>query len=532
MRVPFLHKKYKVIIISSLLLSGLIFSVVGEQSETKNIKTGRCWAVVSTAGDGVQGSAASGWFPAEFNVISFGENDRSQNGGASEIGIIHKNYMDTAGETYEYVMAGPSDQLGNILLVEPFESYVRYGLPDNSVNNQAIETPERGQVAPDKMIGTCEHVLTSVFDYETGIRAERKVFAWSQPFHDNYIVTEFIFTNITDQMEGVAEQTFEDVWFSQAQEDPDLAWGQNPEPENVGDDSPGWIHYYGGRPDDSLRVYYRLHADDPTSGGDNMGNPAFDQEGRLMRPGASFWTFLHVSKEPYSDPAQDENDPLQPITTYVAKSGLIGGAGGDNIFDPNMNTVNAALGKIADQNPMPGALSGTHHEINNDETGLADFGAFSQYVSSGQGGNRPRIRIGPIKDWEPGESVRYVYAAGHASLDLARVKEIGKKFIRGELDPPPNLPNPTTGFLPENFKFPEGASQADINKDLWLSTVVDSVHKTISRIKHNYEHDWQAPMAPPPPSLSVKGLGGAAQLEWERSGSRRDAELCRLSHYA
>jgi len=171
------------------------------------------------------------------------------------------------------------------------------------------------------------------------------------------------------------------------------------------------------------------------------------------------------------------------------------------------------FGEIADINPMPGAPEGTHHEANSDALGINDYQSFSAYYDY-SGFHGCYQSIGPYATFEPGKSIRIVYAVGAASLGLPVAKEVGKKLIDGTLQPPPGIPDPNTGFFPTQFVFPDGASAMDINKDLWLSTVVDSVHKAAYHAKWNFDHSWNVPTAPPPPDFSVIGGANEATITW------------------
>ena len=63
--------------------------------------------------------------------------------------------------------------------------------------------------------------------------------------------------------------------------------------------------------------------------------------------------------------------------------------------------------------------------------------------------------------------------------------------------------------------FPDGATETDKKKDRWVSTGIDTVHQTVSRAKWNFEHNYQAPVTPPPPSdLTITGTGEGITLNW------------------
>jgi hypothetical protein len=88
------------------------------------------------------------------------------------------------------------------------------------------------------------------------------------------------------------------------------------------------------------------------------------------------------------------------------------------------------------------------------------------------------------------------------------------------LEDPPNMPNPNTGWLPDEFVFPDGATEMDKRKNKWLSMGKDSMMLSAWRAKWNFENNYQIPQAPPPPEqFDVVGSGdlGAVVIKWKNS---------------
>lgn len=502
--------------LSILLLAGLS-SATSHAQDPAFVKIGRFWTIVTPDGAQAEANLTSGWFPNDFNAVgNSGGSGSAVSGG--NLDLMVRNWTDPEGNVIPKVINTSVSTLNpDGTVVEPMTSYLRYPLPKVTVNTNDVSQSSLGDVDPGAMIGSSEQVVHSTYEYAIGIQADRKVLAWSQQNHDDYLVIDVTFTN-------VGNQTLEDLVIALEIAPMDFARanGDNPQPSGLGQDNYSWFHYYGALPSDSQRVSYGYHADDAQTSGDNMGNPALDQEGRLIVPGSQFLTFLHTSREAYTDPANDVDDPLQPRTTFVAKGGLLG-IGENNREKLGLEATgewfDAMRGSISALNPMPGAPQGTHHEINNDETGSPDFQAFSSYLTYAGFVGGIHNGIGPYT-MAPGESVRLIYAVGHAGLSLRAAKEIGRKMMNGTLEPPPGLPDPETGYFPENFVFPSGATEMDVTKDLWLSTVIDSVHEAAYRARWNYEHDWNVPAAPPPPaSVDVKGFADEARITWTSGGA-------------
>ncbi len=205
--------------------------------------------------------------------------------------------------------------------------------------------------------------------------------------------------------------------------------GRNP--DITGSDKPNytyvWQHYYGGREEelreDSLRIFYFYSADDPTLSGDNMGSPVQSQNGRLLNTNFTFYTILHASHSPYLNPFDDLDDPLQPKVTYIGNETKIPspGTGEDEYGSKNYW---AMRGGYSDKYPMPDRIEGTHHGINNDELGKADFSDFP--AGSLQSVNSKNFTsFGPYT-FPPNHKIRIVYAVGVAGIGLQKSKEIGE----------------------------------------------------------------------------------------------------------
>jgi hypothetical protein len=264
-----------------------------------------------------------------------------------------------------------------------------------------------------------------------------------------------------------------------------------------------WQHYYGARPEDSMRVFYFYSADDPQKSGDDMGAPVPTQNGRLMFTDFTFYSILHASQQPFIDPAQDVDDFSQPKVTYIGTETRIPNPtpGEDPYGSKNYWAISGGFSK---RSPMPGADS--THMINNDELGTPNFSQFlGGTIASVNSKNF--CSFGPYQ-LPPQHKLRFVYAVGIAGIGFEKAKEIGEKWLRGTLEDPPNMPDPITGWLPSNFAFPVDATEIDKRKARWISMGLDSMMLTARRAKWNFENNYQIPQAPPPPeSFDIRGSG-------------------------
>jgi hypothetical protein len=154
--------------------------------------------------------------------------------------------------------------------------------------------------------------------------------------------------------------------------------------------------------------------------------------------------------------------------------------------------------------------------LNNDEIGTPNFSNFPGGTISSVN-SKNFSSFGPY-NFPPNTKLRFVYAVGLAGIGIEKSQELGKKWLNGTLTDPPNMPNPTTGWLPSNFAFPSGAKEVDKSKDRRISMGVDSVMLTAWRAKWNFDHNYQIPQAPPPvQSFSVNGSGSldGVVLNWK-----------------
>jgi len=493
----------------TLLALGIFFSsTMLKAQEVEVLKVGRFWAEQTDDGSLGPVDFSDGWWPADYNVMA-----NETHIGSATTGIVYlltTNWGTPDGGTYDKVVCGlqsPFNSAGTI--VEPQKSYVRYGYPSTLVNEKQYKGNPIGEVDPSQMVGSADQVVSVTNEFAIGVQAERKVYAWSQQNHQDYVINDITFTNVSGN-------TLTDFYvsISMGTADYEQAWGNQPEPGDLGPNF-RWAHYYGAAPGDSQRVFYTYHADDPRVNGDNMGNPAFDQKGRLIGIRNEFFGFLHVSETPYTDVANDVDDPLQPKVTFRAYAPKIGIPEPRSRYGVSINNsdwYNAVSGGAASP-ADPDAPANTFHQIGTDEMGSDDFTAIGNGLGYSGTARNEFATLGPYT-FNDGEKIHVVYVVGVAGLDIQKATEIGRKMVAGELQTPPNLPDPTTGYFPSNFVFPAGASQQDKLKDLWLSTGIDSVQKTMYHARWNYEHNYNVPGAPPPPAVEVKGYPDNATVTW------------------
>ena len=354
----------------------------------------------------------------------------------------------------------------------------------------------------------------------------RHILAWGQNYNDNYVIYDLEFTNVGtqtyDSLYILLDQNMYNMLFSN---------GQNPAPasSNQFQNTYTWLHYHGGRASDTtmtycdglvpgnLRVYYEYSADDPDKGGDQMGAPAEPaQSGRLTGTLMDFITVLHASKQAYdtTNLGGDKDDFLQPKVTYPGNDTKISATFQSGTGQYGSANFWAISGGFSDNNPMTGdTFAGTHHGLNTDELGVPNF---YDYAGGSKSSNQALMHLafGPYH-MAPGQRIHIVYASGAAGIGEKLAKKIGAEWLNHTITDPPNEPNTNTGWLPANFKFPDGATQWDISKDKWVSMGIDSVMMAAYRAKWNFDHNYMIPQDPPPPSnIVATASANHIEIDW------------------
>jgi hypothetical protein len=506
-----------------VLLLGLLFSLLSSEqifAQQEAMRVGRYWCgVIDNGGTASYRYESGSWFPNDYNTQGPSmENPNSVSG--SGFRMATTNWVDPLGNLIEKAVvawSADSDYNWGSVVTEPMTNFVRWDLPLNYIIQPDDDAIENKQVEPwgvtdaSKMVGTCDQVFEVKNQGPLGVEIHRKIFAWSQQYHDNYIVADITLTNKSGK-------TLTDFYLNIPQSfvDTRKAAGDEPDIENTITTSQrySWNHYYGAREGDSLRIFYQYNADDPTQPGDQMGLPVYNEDGRLYAHEIHFFAIFHASGAPYTSEANDTDDFQQPKGTDVYSRVLLNLDAEDGNTNANRpNVFEYIAGRAADNNPMEGAFPGTFHQANNDELGDTSW----QGVLPGLGRTSPfharHATFGPYAEFKDGEKLHFVYVSGFAGLSMEKAKEVGEKWQANTLEEPPNLPDARTGYFPSNFAFAT-SDEMDLRKNRWLSTGIDSVHKTVSRAKWNYEHNWQVPVAPEPPHMYIQGTGEGAEIRW------------------
>lgn len=474
------------------------------------LRIGHLWLGMIANGSSTSFDPTSGFFPNDYGVMADGgKYAQAFTGAGIYLTAVHwPNHANHDSVESAAVYQLTNQYLQNGRVTVPLTNYLRYQYPQELINGSKTPTALFGTYNPSYS-GFQDHTYDEIAEVVDstifGVTVNRKVMVWSQNYNDDYVIADLVFTNISSD-------TLDSLYISFQETGGNALFSNGNNPVGSFDPTMAWQHYYGGRPGDSMRVFYEYSADDPRIGGDNMGAPVISQRGRLLNPNMSYYAILHASAATYdsTNPSADVDDPLMPKVTYIGVTNRIPYNSADDIY--GSKNFNAIRGVYSDQWPMTGEIAGTHHGLNSDELGSDDY---TNYVAGAyQSISYRTCSFGPYT-FLPGQRIHIVFASGFTGIGYEMGQKIGQQWLDGTLQNPPNMPDPSTGWLPSNFQFPSEATEMDKRKDRWISMGIDSVMLSAWRAKWNYEQGYNIPLAPPPPqTVNIRTYSDSVVINW------------------
>lgn len=450
------------------------YSEIGSEIEHGNLKVQQC---------GMQ-------WPAIYN--------RQDMQAAKGFWIGCKNFTDEKGVNYPYkvVHVGPRVTGANEFFPVKFELISRFEPPKTSVD--LIDSYEK-KVENDVVDPTmkADRMIVNVTNSQVGITTTRKIMQFSHPYHDNYIISDYTFTN-TGNVDGDPEielpnQTLQDVYFFFQ-----FRWAVCFQTRYLIGNATGWginlmLDARGDGvmqdpPNEQFRAQFGWHGKyPPFTQYDNLGAPiwnpagsagyigAADTVGRLGSAQFIGVVTLHAD----TSPTNPIDDPNQPATTTYEGSDEANTSQNDpyNIAKMESEYGWMSKGHISPRHAWKVEPQGKFTEPSGDPA-LGTPGGFS--ACNGYGPYTLR----------PGESVRIVWAEGAAGLSRAMCIEIGKQFKQGQIS-------------------------AKI-KNEWVMSGRDSLFQTFRRAIANFQSGYTIQQPPKPPSMfRVNGGGDRIMLSWD-----------------
>ncbi len=355
----------------------------------------------------------------------------------------------------------------------------------------------------------CDRLIYNVVNTSIGITLTRKIMGWGQQYHDNYFIYDYIFQN-TGNVDVDAEiekpdQTLENVYFffqcryAVSKEGATASglnsprWGHSQMLTSRGEAkeeySSGTFTYKGDYEDwlngdpnaDSLRCQIAWAGKLSTATYDLIGYPdVIKGTGRLQGPQFVGLVTLHADRS-----ATDRSDdPQQPTTTTFQQSDDPPTRPNDQ-FDPQRMSEEWKWISKGHRLPRHDELVGT---------------GFPDQVEGTPGGFSNMNGYGPYT-LRPGESIRIVLAEGVNGLNRQICEQIGRNWIRNQ----------------SPYTMPDGSSVSnrDQYKNSWVMTGMDSLFRTFSRARKNFQSDFKIPMPPSPPKFfQVESGGDRVRLSW------------------
>ncbi|NQT23817.1 hypothetical protein HQ585_00520 [candidate division KSB1 bacterium] len=426
-----------------------------------------------------------------------------------ENGAVHTVKISGAGH-------GTADETRNTIPIpdengNTINRYVRYKLPEVEVDGLVISEPfpqTADAVDPTKIPGTADIMIESTVNTSMGLTIHQKVLAWSQKNHDDYIIWDWTFTNTgnvdLDPESELPNQTLHDVYFTRANN------------FYAGSNSGVWHSAYGESEGDSLRISYAYPAAYPDAERDDFGGPDFDS-GFLGMPWYIGDAMLHIDKS-----TSDESDDLaQPHWTAANTAELlyIKNEANINTLQQHTQLYDVMQNGFSEMPFMTGTYPGTHHNSRMDDMGIEDdvsypedFGWWNWRACSYTG-------TGPFTV-APGESFRIVWATVYGSISPEKGWEVGRAWLDEEAtwDGENNLPE-----VHEYFGLYD--TDSDYAKDCWVATGKDSLFANAWAAQWAVENDYNVPIPPPAPSITVQSLPDGVKLSWYYDSTVDDSDV-------
>ncbi|MBN1397332.1 MAG: hypothetical protein JXA06_04795 [Bacteroidetes bacterium] len=359
----------------------------------------------------------------------------------------------------------------------------------------------------------CDRMVITKIHTTIGIDVTRKVYVYTQQYHDNYFIYEYVFKN-TGIIDGTGQQKLNNpltdvVFFFQHRygfagesylpvsswAPTGASWGLNTindvyNPTHLGPFRAAWSYY--GPVSTAPSVL------------EDIGLPRYTDGSILAGTNFAGVVVLHADRST----ADHSDDPNQPSTTR--RMGSDQDAQTIDQYDDALMT--RKYGYMTAGHPAKShaeevgkdPVTGWPTSFANNPQGLSDPGGYS----CAQG-------FGPYT-FAMGDSVRIVFAEGVAGLmsDRDFVRQIARNWFSGSAP----------------FPLPGGGTTGDRNtyKNTWVFTGKDSLFQTFQRAITNYNNGQfnnidQPPL--PPTQFNVRSGGNQIVLNWQPSPSESNANF-------
>ncbi len=351
-----------------------------------------------------------------------------------------------------------------------------------------------------------DRMIYNTINTTVGVTVTRKVRAFSQQYHDNYFIYEYVFKNtgiidntgvqkLSADLTGVifhfqyryafAGESYRGGWSPSG-----VSWGRNAINDVVGQDAAHTLP-----PPNDFRAIFAYYGPTPsaTSVAADIGLPN-RQSGYIMA-GTKFAGVIVLHAD--ASPQDHSDDPAQPATTQFMGSDQDG---------QSVNQYDASLMEESYSFMSAGHPSQTHADrIGKDANGWPSGIADIPVGLTDPGGYSSAMGFGPYT-MAIGDSIRIVLAEAIEGLDKDRLlnKEISRKWFTKT--PPYVLPDQST------------TTDADIYKNTWVFKGKDWLFESFRRARANYNSGYQIARPPDPPQqFTINSSGNKISLTWSNN---------------
>ena len=432
-----------------------------------------------------------------------------------------KNFTDTNDHEWgHYGLYISLSDVGNSIFPIQLYQIARFMPPTIYVDGADINSFYNSEIDSVDPNINADRIIVNKINTSMGLTMERKVYAFSQQYHDNYFIKVFTFTNTgnTDWDEDVElTSDLDDViigWgtrYSVSREagilvDGQQKWGKNSwvtiRGENYADNHLTPITEEGPSPDWLRSVFSWYGQSAVVFQINTVGGVNYQGNNRLTAPHHAGTAILHVDND-WADSTDNVEQPLflgwHAGDTYPSLGNL------SESDEPSMYQLYEMLSGL----PHLG-LGGAERidEITMGDPSSEIYLKHNQKpfdVHNDPGGMNTMVTYGPF-DIPHNESIVIVEVEGINGLDRAMCEDIGLTWEDGAAP----------------YLLPDGSETNDKNiyKNSWVFTGKDSILKTFGRAHRNYSSRFQIPQPPEPPTLfDVQSGGDRVFLSWEPSRS-------------
>lgn len=495
-------------VIASLLLLGIPADEAQAQAESKWLDLGDMADIYYDSGSEGIGGPGIVWPYIKGDTRGL----RGYHDGY-EVMVGATNWRNEEGDEYEYKVSYANDSnIGTSTFPQEFELIAKYPDPEVIVGlreDYRINPDQIDRVNPNLK---SDYLLRNVTNLDIGVTMVKRVYQFSQEYHDDYHITEIVLKNTgnaddDDEIE-YPNQDLEGVylWW-------DMRWGNSGKTSDVIGRTTRWggTNMHDIVRDGDVRANYTWcgRVGDFTEY-DPIGASAVDATGSHFPSGQDTTGRLHAIgipatfavHAPQSVENQSVDDPNQPSTMYWGDANGMQNTGTNPLDVGQMETHYTEWFTHGVREPFYAQAMEPDGEYAHQSN--------TTYITAA--GARVAHGYGPY-DIPAGDSVKIVIGQGVSGMPYDAALEIGREFkqiFESGQDQYNDIEYDADG---------DGTIQPDerMDKNEWaIDAARDSTLEMIDKAMANYDSGFDIPQPPAPPSrFNVQSAAGGVELEWE-----------------